>query len=80
MKLEEKEELIKHYSYYYNDSEDFVEEYLENYKEMDLILENVLEGLYKKNMYEKYNIKLCENGINLENKKTKESYSIRIEF
>lgn len=73
-----KEKLIKHYSYYYSDSEDFVKEYLENYKEMDIILKQIFENI--KAMKKDYKIILSENGIHFENKKTKESYSLRIEF
>lgn len=73
-----KEELIKHYSYYYSDSEDFVEEYLENFKEMEKILKRVFKNL--KEMEKDYNINLGENGIMFENKKTKDSYFITIEF
>ena len=73
-----KEELIKHYSYYYSDSEDFVEEYLKNYIEMDQILKTVFKNI--QDMKKDYNINLGENSIMFENKKTKESYSMRIEF
>lgn len=76
--MEAKEKLIDHYSYYYSDSEDFVEEYLDNYIEMDNILINIFKNI--KVMEKEYNIQLSENGIMFENKKTKETYFIRIEF
>lgn len=78
MNENEKEKLIKHYSYYYSDSEDFVEEYLENYIEMDQILKTIFKNI--KEMEKNYKIRLGENSISLENKKTKECYSINIEF
>lgn len=74
----EKEELIKHYSYYYCDSEDFVKEYLENYEEMDQILKTVFKNI--KNIEKDYIIRLFENGIGFENKKTKKCYNMKIEF
>ena len=74
----DKEKLIKHYSYYYSDSEDFVEEYLENFKEMDIILKTVFENI--KCMKKDYKIVLTEKGIYFENKKTRNSYTITIEF
>ena len=73
-----KEDLIKYYSYYFNDSESFVEEYLENYKEMSKILKTVFKNI--KEMRKDYNIFLGDSKIMFENKKTKESYSISIEF
>lgn len=78
MKKMSKEDLIEMYSYWFSDSEDFVEEYLENYKEMSYILKNVFKNI--QDMKKEYKIRLSENSINFENKKTKESYSIRIEF
>lgn len=77
---EEKENLIDKYSYYYSDSEWFVKEYLENYIEIDYILENIVKNI--KAMEKKYTIHYIpsECCLALENKKTKHSYSIRIEF
>lgn len=78
--MKEKENLIAKYSYYYSDSEHFVEEYLENYIEMDYILESIVKNIQV--MKNEYNIHYIKNecSLSLENKKTKESYSIRIEF
>ena len=75
-----KEELIEKYSYYYSDSEDFVEEYLDNYIEMDHILEEIVKNT--KDMKKEYIVHYCKEECSLvfENKKTKNSYSIRIEF
>lgn len=73
-----KEDLIEMYSYWFSDSEDFVRGHLENYKEMSYILKNVFKNI--QDMKKEYKIELSENGIYFENKKTKESYSIRIEF
>lgn len=78
MNENEKEKLIKHYSYYYSDSEDFVEEYLEHYIEMDQILKTIFKNI--KEMKKDYKISLGEKSISLENKRTKKSYSINIEF
>lgn len=74
----EEEELIEYYSYYYSDREGFVKEYLENYKEMDIILKTIFENIDK--MKKDYNITLNESSICFENKKTKEHYFVRIEF
>ena len=76
--MEKQEELIEHYSYYFSDSEEFVREHLDNYKEMTYILKNVFKNI--KSMEKDYKIVLNTNGIMFENKKTKENYSIRIEF
>jgi hypothetical protein len=78
MNKEEKEKLIKKYSYYYSDSESFVEEYLENYIEMDQLLKSIFKNINE--MKKDYAISLGEASIMLTNKKTKNSYSIRIEF
>ncbi len=73
-----KEDLIKYYSYCFNDSESFVEEYLDNYKEMSKILKTVFKNI--KEMQKDYNIFFGDSKIMFENKKTKESYSLSIEF
>lgn len=80
MTIEEKEKLIKKYSYFCSSDENFVEEYLENYIEMDYILENIVKNI--KGMEKKYNIHYYKDecALALENKKTKEHYSIRLEF
>lgn len=76
--MEEQEELIQHYSYYFSDSKEFVKAYLDNYKEMTHILKDIFDNI--KGMEKEYKITLGNSGIMFENKKTKESYSIRIEF
>ena len=75
---EKKEKLIERYSYYYSDSKCFVEEHLENYIEMDLILKTIFKNIDV--MKKDYKISLYDNSIHFENKKTKESYSLRLEF
>ncbi len=78
--VEEKERLVEKYSYYFSDSENFVEENLENYIEMEYILDNIVKNI--KAMEKEYNIHYWKDecGLSLENKKTKHFYSIRIEF
>lgn len=76
--MEDKEKLIEKYSYYFGDSLAFVEEYLDNFKEMDQILKMIFKSI-KKDMTN-YNVKCGESCIMIENKKTKESYRIGIEF
>ncbi len=80
MSEEEKEELIEKYSYYYSDSEWFVKEYLQEYVESDYILESIVKNI--KGMEKEYIIHYIPNEccLALENKKTKHSYSIHIEF
>ena len=73
-----KEKLIEHYSYYYSDSKDFVEEHLDNYIEMNKILKLIFNNINE--LKKEYKIVLNENGIYFENKKTKESYSMRMEI
>ena len=69
---------IEEYSYYFSDSEEFVKEYLGNYKEMEKILKRVFKNI--KEMKVDYNISLGVASISFENKKTKESYFMRIGF
>jgi len=73
-----KEELIEHYSYYYSDSIGFVRDNLDNYIEMDHILKSIFKNINE--MKKDYEISLNESGIYFVNKKTKDSYSVRIEF
>ncbi len=77
---EEKERLIEKYSYYCSDSIGFVRDNLKNYIEIEYILDNIVKNI--KNMQNEYKIHYSKDecGLSLENKKTKESYSIRIEF
>ena len=77
---EEKQRLIEKYSYYFSDSEDFVEDYLQYYIEMEYILDNIVKNI--KTMGNEYNIRYYKDecSLSLENKKTGNSYSIRMEF
>lgn len=78
MKRKTKEEKIFYYSYFYNSSENFVEEYFNNFEEMDKILKTIAKN--SKELKGNYIVKYCEGSIYIENKKTKESYKITIEF
>lgn len=73
-----KEKLIKHYSYLYNYNEKFIEEYLDNFIESDLILKTIFINI--KDMEKDYKINLYDKSIVFINKKTKNSYFITIEF
>jgi hypothetical protein len=74
----EREKLIEKYSYYFNDSKNFVTEYFDNFKEMDNILKMIFESIKKD--IKNYNVIYNECCIMIENKKTKERYKISIEF
>ena len=78
--MNNKEKLIQKYSYYFCSSEDFVRERFANFKEMEDILKMILKKI-KKDM-KNYNVRCGLDGccIMIENKKTKESYKIDIEF
>lgn len=78
MKKRTKEEKIVYYSYYYNSSENFVEEYLNNFEEMDVILHKIAKEL--KELKKDYIVRSGDGTIMIENKKTKESYKLSIEF
>lgn len=72
------EELIDFFSYYCSDSEWFVRDNLNQFKEMDHILKTLFKNI--KEMEKEYDIYLNETSIHLTNKKTKTDYTIRIEF
>ena len=74
-----KEKLIEHYSYYFCSDSEFVKEYFDNFKEMEDILKMIFKSIRKdmKNYNVRYDDECC---IMIENKKTKESYRIDIEF
>lgn len=76
--MRNKEKLIEKYSYYFGNSENFVREYFDNFKEMDDILKMIFKSI-KKDM-KNYDVKCGECCLMIENKKTKESYRIDIEF
>lgn len=68
---------IEFYNYFYGFDSDFIKEYINQFRESEKILQliyNLLEN--NKN----YKIKLYENSISIENEKTKDRYSILIEF
>lgn len=75
---DKKEKLIEKYSYYFGSSLTFVEEYFNNFKEMDDILKMISKNI-KKDMKD-YKIKYCDCAIMIENKKTKENYRLDIGF
>lgn len=76
---DKKEKLIERYSYYFGSSLAFVEEYFDNFKEMDDIIKMIFKSIKKdmKNYNVRYDDEYC---IMIENKKTKESYKIDIGF
>lgn len=78
MKKRTKEEKIFYYSYFYNSSEDFVQDYFNNFEEMESILKRITKEL--KELKKDYNVNLGDGSIMIENKKTKESYTLTIEF
>lgn len=77
--MNNKERLIEKYSYYFGNSENFIREYFDNFKEMDNILKLIYKSI-KKDMKD-YNVRYHDEcAIMIENKKTKESYRIDIGF
>lgn len=76
--MDNKEKLIEKYSYYFGSNLAFVEERFDNFKEMDDILKMIFRSI-KKDM-KNYNVRCNEYCIMIENKKTKDSYRIDIEF
>lgn len=77
---DKKEKLIEQYSYYFNSSLSFVEEYFDNFKEMDYILKMIFKSIKKDKNTQDYDVKYDEYAIMIKNKKTKERYKISIEF
>ena len=69
---------IEFYKYfYYNGDDEFMEEYIEQFREQ----EKILQLIYKSIKDDKnYKINLYEGSISIENKKTKDCYKISIEF
>ena len=78
--MKNREKLIEKYSYYFCSSENFVRERFDRFKEMEDILKMIYKSI-KKDMKD-YNVMgVCDEcAIMIENKKTKESYRIDIEF
>ena len=77
--MKNREKLIEKYSYYFCSSENFVKEYFDNFKEMEDIIKMIYKSI-KKDMKD-YNIRYNDEcHLMIENKKTKESYRIDIEF
>lgn len=77
---DKKEKLIEQYSYYFSSSLAFVEEYFDNFKEMDHILKMIFKSVKKDKNMQDYDVIYGDYSITIKNKKTKERYKISIEF
>ena len=71
---------IEKFAYFYSDSEDFVEENIETYREMEKIKKDVYKLI--KDKMKDYDIRIAdyERGITFTNKKTKETITMNMEF
>lgn len=71
---------IEKFAYFYSDSEEFVEENIEMYREMEKIKKKVYELI--KDKMKDYDITIAnyERGITFRNKKTKDIISMYMEF
>lgn len=79
-KIKENMGEIEYYQYFYFDSsEDFIQDNIKQFREQEKIMMYITEILLQQKQ-DKYNITFSDGSIMFENKKTKDSYSINIEF
>lgn len=69
---------IEFYQYFFGGYDsDFIEEYIDQFRESEEIL-YLIYNLLKNN--KQYNVELFEGSLSIENKKTKEYYKLTLEF